>query len=98
MARNYSRRMSEEKFLSHTDPAGKNMADRAKTAGLSYRMLGENIAKSYNVRDPLKTAEQRWMNSRGHRENILREGFTETGVGIWRNGRSYHFTQIFMRL
>ena len=97
MARNYSRRMSEENFFSHQDPAGKSVGDRIATVGLSYRMLGENIAKSYNVRDPLRTAEHGWMDSKGHRENILREEFTETGVGIWRKNRSYHFTQVFLR-
>lgn len=97
VARAYSRRMSEEKFFSHNDPSGKSVAARVGIAGITYRMLGENIAKSLNVRDPLKTAEQGWMNSKGHRENILREGFTETGIGIWKKGRSYHFTQIFLR-
>jgi uncharacterized protein YkwD len=37
------------------------------------------------------------MASDGHRKNILREAFTETGVGVWRDGQTVHVTQIFRR-
>jgi len=40
---------------------------------------------------------QGWMDSPGHRENILRPEYRETGIGVWRTGNTYYFTQLFMR-
>jgi uncharacterized protein YkwD len=37
------------------------------------------------------------MDSPGHRANILRPVFTETGIGVWRDGDQYYFTQLFMQ-
>lgn len=97
IARDYSHRMEDEGFFSHYDPSGRDVAGRLQSAGLSFRWVGENIFKSYNVHDPVETAVQGWMQSQGHRENILRKEFTETGVGIWKEGKTYHFTQVFRR-
>ena len=97
IARNYSRRMRQEDFFSHYDPKGKSVSDRVRGANLSYRMVGENLAMNVNAPDPIEIAVSGWMKSKGHRENILRKEFTETGLGIWKDGRTYHFTQIFLR-
>lgn len=97
LARAYSRRMAQKGFFSHTDPSGETAVDRARSADLSFALLGENIFKSVNAPDPVKLAVQGWMDSPGHRKNILRPGFTQTGVGIWREGKTYHYTQLFMR-
>jgi uncharacterized protein YkwD len=97
IARSYSRRMSKEDFFSHYDPAGKSVSDRVKSAKISYRMVGENLAMNYNVPDPIRTAVKGWLESPGHRENMLRKDFSETGLGIWKEGKTYHFTQMFLR-
>ena len=97
IARNYSRRMRQEDFFAHNDPKGKSVADRVRAANISFRMIGENLAMNYNAPDPIKVAVKGWMDSKGHRENILRKEFTESGLGIWKDGNTYHFTQIFMR-
>lgn len=97
VARTHSRRMSREGFFSHTDPEGRQVDVRLKGAGLSFRMAGENIFRSENVPDPVDAAVRGWMRSPGHRANILHEGFTETGIGVWRKGATFTITQIFRR-
>lgn len=97
VARKYARRMVIEDFFSHYGPAGDSVADRVKEAGLDYRMVGENIFGSYNMDDPAGAAVKKWMQSPGHRKNILTPEFTQTGVGIWKEGDRYRFVQVFMK-
>jgi uncharacterized protein YkwD len=97
VAREHSRKMSRERFFAHEDPGGDSVADRLRAAGLGYRGLGENIARSRNAPDPAAAAVEGWMASEGHRANILRDTFTETGVGVWRDGEIYYVTQVFRR-
>ena len=97
IARDYSRRMRQEKFFSHYDAKGKSVSDRVKAAGIRYSAVGENLFKSFNLPNVIDGSVRGWMNSKGHRENILRKEYTETGVGIWKDGKSYHITQLFLR-
>ncbi|MBD2020565.1 CAP domain-containing protein [Leptolyngbya sp. FACHB-36] len=97
VARNYSRRMAEENFFSHNSPKGDTMVKRVRSAGISYVLLGENLFTCTNVPQPVPAAIDGWMNSPGHRKNILQSGFRETGIGVWRKGNKYYFTQLFMR-
>ncbi len=97
VARAFSRQMSREGFFAHTDPAGRGMVDRLREAGIRYRVSGENISMNVNAPDPVDLAVRGWMQSEGHRRNILRDAYTETGIGIWRDGDTYHFTQLFIR-
>jgi uncharacterized protein YkwD len=97
VARAHSQRMSRERFFAHENPDGDTIADRLREAGLGYRALSENIARSRNAPDPMVAAVEGWMASPGHRRNILRRTFTETGVGVWRDGETVHVTQIFRR-
>lgn len=97
LAREYSRRMAEESFFSHTDPSGRSLVDRLQEAGIPYRAAGENIFRSFNVPDPVQAAVEGWLRSPGHRANILGPQFRSTGIGIWRQGEHLFFTQIFLR-
>jgi uncharacterized protein YkwD len=97
IARRYSQRMCQENFFSHHDPSGCGIADRVRSEGLSFVFLGENIAKNCNASDPAATALKSWMNSKGHRANILSERYSETGIGIWKKENHFFFTQIFMK-
>lgn len=96
IARGYSFRMNRFGFFGHFDPAGNDVADRLRGEGIRFAMVAENIAKNINFSDPVETAVDGWMNSDGHRENILTPEFRLTGVGIWKDGSVYHFTQVFM--
>jgi uncharacterized protein YkwD len=67
--------------------------DRLNQAGYRYRMAGENIAYNFTVAEGVVNA---WMNSSGHRQNILNSAFTETGVIVRYNaqGEAY-YVQVF---
>jgi uncharacterized protein YkwD len=97
VARNYSRQMAQKKFFSHTGADGSTLPDRVSAGGITYWMVGENLFTSTNVPRPVPAAIEGWMNSPGHRANILRPVFRETGVGIWRVGNTYYMTQLFLR-
>ena len=97
IARDYSQAMATQSFFSHSGPEGDNIGDRVRDAGICYRAVGENLANNFNVADPVEAAVSGWMNSEGHRKNILTAEFRETGVGIWRDGKTFHFTQVFLR-
>jgi uncharacterized protein YkwD len=97
VARRYSQRMAEENFFSHVSPTGDSPAERVTAANLPYWIVGENLFTSTNAPDPAPLAVESWMESPGHRANILRSSFTETGVGVWQTGNTYYFTQLFLR-
>jgi uncharacterized protein YkwD len=97
VAREYSQQMARRNFFSHTSPSGETPADRVRAVGLTYWMVGENLFQATNVPDLVPAAVQGWMTSPGHRENLLQPGYTETGVGIWREDNTYYVTQLFMR-
>ncbi len=80
VGRAHSRDMLARSYFAHEDPEGRSAADRAARAGVSYLMLGENLAFAPNLR----VAHQGLMKSPGHRENILRPQFRRLGVGIVR--------------
>lgn len=95
VARRYSCRMAQDDFFAHRSPSGDTVADRLRQADLAYRLVGENLARNTNAEEPARRAVQGWMDSKTHRQNILREGFTQTGVGICREGRRFYVTQVF---
>jgi uncharacterized protein YkwD len=70
--------MATRNYFSHTSLDGSSMRDRIERQGYAWRMLAENIAAGY--RTPESVVEG-WMNSPGHRANILNCGLTEIGVG-----------------
>lgn len=83
-----------ETSFSHTRPDGRYFSTVFAEHGISYRYAGENIAWGQKSPEEVVTA---WMNSAGHRANILNEKFTELGVGYRQNGRGVnYFTQLFI--
>lgn len=81
-----------QQSFSHTRPNGSSFATVLKEQNISYRTAGENIA--WGQRSPEAVMEA-WMNSDGHRANILSPNFTKIGVGhIVINGTNY-WTQLF---
>jgi uncharacterized protein YkwD len=77
-AHDYAVEMVETHNFSHTSASGLDPSARAKAAGYSGG-VGENIAMGY-VNDPAGVVDG-WMNSSGHRANILNCSYTKTGVG-----------------
>lgn len=97
VARQYSQRMAEEDFFDHISPTGDAPAERVSEANILYSVVGENLFTSTNAPDPASLAVQSWMDSPGHRANIVRSSFTETGIGVWQRDSTFYFTQLFMR-
>lgn len=78
-AQNHSSTMANNDFFAHTGVDGSPW-DRINAAGYQYKAAAENIAKGYLTPDDVVTG---WMNSPGHRENILNPELTEIGVGYY---------------
>ena len=77
-AQDHSSDMAQDDFFSHTGADGSSIGDRVKGSGYQYSRTGENIAAG----QPTPEAVVRgWMNSPGHRANILNPNYTEIGVG-----------------
>lgn len=83
-----------EKSFSHTRPDGRYFSTVFAEHGITYRYSGENIAWGQKSPEEVVTA---WMNSAGHRANILNANFKELGVGYRQNERGVnYFTQLFI--
>jgi uncharacterized protein YkwD len=92
-AQTHSADMVARAFYSHTCPEGSQPWDRAATAGCTRRSIGENIA--CGQRSPAEVVRG-WMNSPGHRANILKPGFTHIGIGLAGGGKAgTYWTQLF---
>ena len=92
-AQAYSADMAARAFYSHTSPEGSQPWDRAAAAGSRMRAIGENIA--CGQRSPAEVVEG-WMNSPGHRANILKRDFTHIGIGFAGGGPAgTYWTQLF---
>lgn len=72
--------MSNNNYFSHTSPTHGSPFDMMKAYGISYGYAGENIAKGQRTPQEVMNS---WMNSQGHRENILSPNFTMIGVGYY---------------
>ena len=87
VARAHSRDMLDRGFVNHTDPDGDGPNDRAVAAGIECP-VGENIYQA--PRGALATSERAladhvvraWLDSPGHRETLLREGYSRQGAGV----------------
>ncbi len=85
--------MKNRNYFSHTSPIYGSPFDMMKSFGISYRTAGENIAKGQKTPAAVMTA---WMNSSGHRKNILNPNFTQLGVGYVYNNGSPYWVQMFI--
>jgi uncharacterized protein YkwD len=70
--------MAQHNYFSHSGRNGSSLADRVQAAGYAYRAVGENIAAGNRT---ASAVFEQWMNSPGHRQNMLNGTFTELGVG-----------------
>ncbi|BDG43235.1 CAP domain-containing protein [Saccharococcus caldoxylosilyticus] len=92
VAREKSRDMAVNHYFSHYSPTYGSPFEMMRKFGISYTAAGENIAKGQRTPQEVVAA---WMNSEGHRANILNKNYTHIGVGFEENG--YIWTQQFIR-
>ncbi len=86
-----SQDMKDKGYFSHTSPTYGSPFDMMKSFGISYRSAAENIAKGQSTPQQVVNA---WMNSTGHRANILNKNYTHIGVGYVKSGNIW--TQMFI--
>jgi len=91
VARIKSQDMKDNRYFSHTSPTYGSPFQMMKSFGITYRSAGENIAKGYKTPQAVVDG---WMNSPGHRANILNSSFTHIGVGYVESGS--YWTQMFI--
>ena len=78
-------------YFAHESPSLGTPFEMMKSFGISYKSAGENIARGQ--KSPKEVVDG-WMNSSGHRANILNKSYTHIGVGYVENGR--YWTQMFI--
>ena len=91
VARYKSQDMVDNRYFAHNSPVYGTPFQMIKSFGISYRTAGENIA--YGYKTPQAVVDG-WMNSSGHRANILNSSYTQIGVGYVANGN--YWTQMFI--
>ena len=91
VARIKSQDMKDNGYFSHTSHTYGSPFQMMKSFGITYRSAGENIAKGYKTPQAVVDG---WMNSSGHRANILNSSFTHIGVGYVEGGN--YWTQMFI--
>lgn len=95
VARYKSQDMVNKNYFSHTSPTYGSPFTMMQNFGLKFSSAAENIA--YGQRTP-KEVVTAWMNSSGHRANILSQSVTQTGVGVAKKADgTLYWTQMFMR-
>ncbi|KGR76914.1 CAP domain-containing protein [Ureibacillus sinduriensis] len=87
-----SQDMAANNYFSHTSPTYGSPFDQIKASGITYRAAGENIAQGQRTPEEVVQA---WMNSEGHRANILNTSYTHIGVGYVEDGN--YWTQQFIQ-
>ena len=94
-AQNHSQDMARTRRMSHTGSNGSQLTDRVKRFGYSYSYIAENVAAGQQTPQEVVNS---WMNSPGHRQNILSPHATEIGIGYsYASGDRYgtYWTQVF---
>ncbi|SNX64300.1 uncharacterized protein YkwD [Streptomyces sp. TLI_55] len=91
LAEDFSDAMADQGFFDHTDPSGHTPWDRAEAAGIT-NLGGENIARGQADAAAVMEA---WMNSEGHKANILNCDFKTLGVGVHFGAGGPWWTQDF---
>jgi uncharacterized protein YkwD len=93
----HSRSMAERRFFSHTDPERGDLRERLKEAGIAWRAIAENLYQQRGCPDAIRCAVEGWLNSPGHRQNLLNPQYTHSGIGISPDSRgAMYYTQIFL--
>ena len=94
VARFKSEDMRDNRYFDHNSPIYGTPFQMMKSFGINYRSAGENIAAGQTTAESVMKA---WMNSPGHKKNILSPSFTHIGVGYAKGGSYGHYwTQQFM--
>lgn len=92
VARAHSQDMCDRRYFSHTNLDGLSPFQRMQAAGVSYTTAAENIAQGQRTAEEVHTS---WMNSPGHRTNILNGAYGRIGIGLAECSGRMYWTQVF---
>lgn len=92
VARIKSQDMADKNYFSHTSPTYGDPFQMMRSFGIKFGYAGENIAKGYRSAESVMNG---WMNSSGHRANILNPNFNKIGVGYVEARGTTYWTQLF---
>ncbi|AXI10837.1 SafA/ExsA family spore coat assembly protein [Oceanobacillus sp. 143] len=92
VANHKSQDMQEKRYFSHTSPTYGSPFTMMQNYGIKYKSAGENIAQGQRTAKEVVNA---WMNSSGHRANILNKSYTHIGIGYLETG--HYWTQMFIQ-
>ena len=94
-ARGHSEDMGLQDYFDHDSLDGRHFYDRIQDAGYAYNYCGENIAAGYSTPEAVV---QGWMNSSGHRANILNGGYSRIGTAAYESpDGTVYWCQQFLR-
>lgn len=93
-AKNKAKDLKDNKYFDHNSPDGKQFSSWIKDTDYKYSFIGENLATNFQTEEGVINA---WMKSESHRENILEENFTETGIAVENDNGKIIVVQIFGR-
>jgi uncharacterized protein YkwD len=79
---NKAKNLVENNYFNHSSKEGATFSSWIKDTGYKYSFIGENLAKDFS---DSKLIIKAWYASPGHKENILNENFTETGIAVYDN-------------
>ena len=94
IARYKSQDMCDRNYFDHNSPTYGSPFDMLKKFNINYQTAGENIAKGQKSAEAVVNS---WMNSEGHRANILNKNFTQIGVGYYNKNGVTYWTQLFIK-
>lgn len=95
-ARAHSTAMARRNFFAHDVPRGAAFSARMHPLMAGRSGIAENLFQSQGYADPVQTAVEGWLQSPGHRRNLLNPAYNETGVGAAvSEDKTLYFTQIF---
>jgi uncharacterized protein YkwD len=93
VAEDYAEGMATQGFIGHTDPDGNTVRERVLNAGYDWIAVAENLAYGPCTAE---RAVEGWMDSEGHRTNLLNPTYIDTGVGVYHGGAyEMYWVQVF---
>ena len=97
LASAHAQSMASGRFFSHRGQDGETVDGRASQMGIKWRAIGENIATMRGHQDPAAMAVETWMQSAGHKRNILNGIYNQSAIAaaVAEDGTIY-FTQVFL--
>ncbi len=81
-ARRHASRLATRRFFAHEDPTRGDLASRLDKSGIEWQRCAENLYEQGGSSNPAKGAVKTWLDSPGHRKNMLDSMLTDSGVGV----------------